>query len=224
VQRGYIGIMMSDTGIDEEAREFYKLPDTNGVIVQNVVSGGPADKAGLLKDDVIREVAGEVVKDAPDLLSKIASRRPGEKVKLGVYRNGKEIASTLTLAARPDPRDLPHRESPGAEEPQEESGEGKALGIRVENLTPSARRRAEVGADVEGVVVTEVDPASKAAEVGVEPGMIVTSLNDQPVGSVSDWNRVLRDLKAGTPVKVELALDDDRTQYVFLRVQEDKED
>lgn len=217
VQRGYLGITMNGDDLDEDAKDFYGLPDTNGVVITDVQPGMPAKKAGVRKDDIIRQVDGQAVVDKSDLLSKIATRRPGETVELAVFRDGKivEIPVKLTsraegVAARgfgevePDP------------EPEPETAVG-GLGIEVDNIPPAARERLELDDDVEGVMVVGVDAASAAAEKFIGPGMVITGLNDTPVRNVSDWNAIMRSLEVGDPVKVEISFGG-QIRFAYLRV------
>lgn len=79
-----------------------KLPDPNGVVVGEVVPGSPAAKAGLRADDVIRRFGDRPIHATQELLEEIMKRRPGEQVRLGVWRDGKEIALTVTIGQEPE--------------------------------------------------------------------------------------------------------------------------
>ena len=83
--------------IDETTAEYYGLPDTDGVVVSEVNPGGPADEAGLETGDIIREVDGYKIEDNLDLIARISSHQPGDKVRLKVFRDRKEVSLTATL-------------------------------------------------------------------------------------------------------------------------------
>jgi len=227
VKRGYIGITMNRTPLNESAKEYYRLPDTKGVIVQDVQADGPAARAGVRRGDIIRKVDGEIVKDNQDLVSRIASRRPGEKVRLELFRDGRNQDATVTLAARPDPGALARggrgvQPEPGA--PEEEIKEASGLGIKVEPLTPALRERFQLPQEVQGVVVSDVEIDSEASERGIDRDLIITSVNDRPTPSVAEWKRVVAGLRPGTPVRLEVRVPGDgQVSYVFLRVPESKE-
>src|ERR1035438_867133 len=72
----------------------------SGVTVSNVISGSPADEAGLKIGDTITSVDGKDVKSGDDLVADIASRKPGSKAKLAFVRNGKKEDTTVTIADR----------------------------------------------------------------------------------------------------------------------------
>jgi serine protease Do len=91
VRRGYIGIGMNTAGIDADSQEYFKLPDRFGVIIDSVRDDSPAADAGLRPFDVIRSVDGKKVMDNDDLIARISSFMPGDRVALDVYRDGEPI-------------------------------------------------------------------------------------------------------------------------------------
>ena len=202
VRRGYLGISMNANGVNEEARQYYGLPDSRGVIIDHVNDGSPAEKAGIEPGDIIRKVDGERVRDNDDLLGRIATRRPGEKVRVGVFREGRNLDMTVTLAERPldgvQPASQPSRPRED-ERPEESSG----LGITVENLNSRWRDRLVwLGDRQQGVVVTEVDFDSLAAERNVGRGMVITDLNGEAIRDVESWNSAIERLRPGQPVRL----------------------
>ncbi len=229
VRRGFLGITMNNGRLDEAAQEFYGLPDTNGVIISNVNEDGPGDRAGLKRGDVIRRVDGQPVSDNFDLVSKISSRQPGEQVALQVFRkpsgadSGRELAVTVTLADREQGMaeigGADRRRQRGAE-PEAETREAEGLGLTVESLTERLREQLGLRADQTGVLVTDVEFGSPAADKGLQPNLIITAINDQPVHDVPDWTRLLGRLSPGSSVKLDV-FDGRQTSYVFLRAPEE---
>jgi len=221
VKRGYVGITMNREGIDEAAREYLGLPDTNGVIIDDVTDDGPADQAGLRKDDVVRKVDGDPVRDNLDLIGKIASHRPGDTVRLEVYRKGETLELKATLADRDEglraqlgggnPPDAPEEAVPT---------ESEGLGITVENI--SRRMREDLGLEEaqRGVVITEVDFDSAAWRKQLRPGMIITGISGASVNDVGDWVDVIASLESGDSIKLSL-LDRGGARSIFLRVPAD---
>jgi serine protease Do len=220
VERGFLGIRMNLTPLDENAKEYYGLPDTNGVLITEVTSGTPAERAGLKSGDIIRTVDGEVVKDNVDLLSEIATRRPGDTVKLEVFRKGKTRKYDVELMSRSEGLNVSGGRRSGDDIP-DEARPTAGLGFEVENLTPVLRRRLNLEDGVEGVVITRVDASSEAAEKGISPTMVVTSLEELPITDVASWNRALGSVKVGDVVKVEL-LDRGQLAYRFLKVRDNE--
>jgi len=217
VKRGYVGITMNREGIDEAAREYLGLPDTDGVIIDDVASGGPADTAGLRKDDVIRKVNGEPVRNNLDLIGKISSHQPGDEVALEVYRAGKTLVLRATLADR----DEGLRAQFGGAQPDQPEvsapAESHGLGITVENLTRTQREEFNLTDDQLGVVITEVDFDSVAWQKGLRPTMIITGISNARVRDVGDWVDVIGTLEPGKSIKLRI-FDGSGSRSVFLRV------
>ena len=230
VKRGYLGISMNNTGINDKARAYYKLPDNNGVIVAGVTAKGPADEAGLRKNDVIRKIDGNPVKDNQELLAMIASRKPGETVKLEVLRAGETVRIPVKLSTRPVKFDQEGREiEPKPDDDVAVPTSGVGLGIRVQAIPPSTRQRLKVDADAPGVLIVSVDPESDAAEEGLEPQQFITSIDDKPLTSVAEWNRIVNGLKPGETVKIDVRTYGvvngdpvDRNEILFLSVPQPK--
>jgi len=221
VRRGYIGISMNPNGVDAAARDYYGLPDLHGVIVEEVTEDGPAERAGLRRFDIIREVDGTPVRDNTDLISKIASKQPGDTVTVKVLREGKPHSFEIVLGDREEGLRAATgggSRAPG-EAPREEGSGG--LGFTVENIGPALRERLQLPADVRGVVVTDVEFNSDAADKGITPSMIINSVNDGAVGSVADWNLALERVKPGEAVKVAGLDPRGRPFSVYLRVPAD---
>lgn len=207
---------MNTRPIDERAREYYGLPDTKGVLIQGVTPGGPADKGGVRSGDIIRKVDGEIVENNEDLLVKVAGKRPGEKVRLEIFRNGETVNTEVVLAVRPadptagGPIDVPDAE-PEAEEPI-------SFGFRVGAIDERMRRHTGADETVTGVMIVEVDAESDAAEQGLVPGLIIQSVNDRPVTNLQTWRTATRGIEPGDIVKIELWLPGNTTRSVFVRV------
>ncbi|MGQ9672944.1 MAG: DegQ family serine endoprotease [Candidatus Aminicenantales bacterium] len=183
VIRGKIGV--SITAITEEDKEFFKLKDKYGALVNTVEKDGPADKAGIRPYDVIISVNGEKIKDPNDLKLKIADVQPGKKVNITVIREGKELTLTVTAEELE-----PEQEKPAAR------GTKKDLGFSVRELTPSLARRYGFSTQ-EGLVITEVKEYSEAARKGLAVGDIILEVNRKKVTSVEDFERVLKNLESG---------------------------
>ena len=97
VTRGSIGIQFRE-GLSGAVNRVYGFK--NGVLVQEVQPGGPADKAGLKPGDIITTIDGRPIKDGDDLVNEIASRRPGSTIRLGFLRDGKPQDTTVTIGDR----------------------------------------------------------------------------------------------------------------------------
>lgn len=102
VTRGWVGVEVQD--LTPELVESFRLSDTKGVLIANVVDGGPAQRAGVKAGDVLVEVAGKPVGDTATMLNVVAAVQPGKTATLRLLRNGKPLSLSLTVGKRPKPQ------------------------------------------------------------------------------------------------------------------------
>jgi len=221
VQRGFLGITMNSIDLDEDARDYYGLPDTHGVVVTRVQRNMPAEKAGVRQNDVIRSVDGEEIANRNDLLARIATRRPGETVALGVFRGGKTVTIPVTLMSRDEGLAAQQRPQAPTAAPVPEDTPADDLGIEVDEITPAARDHLDIDESVVGVVVTDVNASSTAADKGIAPGMVITAVDGKPIRSIADWNRAMSKLGVGDIVMLDIRAGA-QDLFVHLKVPENR--
>ena len=169
----------------------------SGVTVSNVVSGSPADQAGLKIGDTITSVDGKDVKTGDDLVADIASRKPGSKAKLAFVRNGKKEEATVTIADRS--KLFASRLGEEDENQSEETPKASKFGITVRAITPDLADRLSIPAG-KGVVVQDVKQGSFAEDLGLNRGDVILEVNKQPVASSDDFTKIESSLKSGQDV------------------------
>jgi S1-C subfamily serine protease len=159
------------------------LDSASGVLIGDVTPGGPAAKAGLKPGDVIMRMNGEAVADSAALRLHISQTAPGTTVPLSVRRGNSTVDLNVKLG-----------ELPADHEQAKEEGFGKQTlrGLQVEALTPALRQQFQLSDEMHGVVVTEVDPNSAAANAGVREGDVVGEVNRKPVSNVSEFEQAMR--------------------------------
>ena len=196
VVRGSIGISFKE-GLSGAVGRVYGFK--NGVLVNTVTPGGPADKAGLKARDIILSIDGRSIKDGNDLVSEIAGRHPGSAVRIGYLRDGKQADTTVTIGDRD--KVFTDQASIQEEAPQEqgEAAEGK-LGIAVREVTPATAAKLGVG----GMVIQSVRPGSFADQQGLEPGLVITQINKHPTASKPQFDKAVEGLKSGQDVVFEI--------------------
>jgi serine protease Do len=194
VSRGSIGIEFNAQENPAIARVYGV---NSGVTISNVVAGSPADQAGLKVGDNINSVDGRPVKNGDDLVSDIASRKPGAKVTLGVIRNGKKQDITVTVADRAKL----FASRLGEEEDSSDSSTPKEskLGLSVRAVTPDIADRLDIPAG-KGIIVQDVKPGSFADDVGLSRGDVILEINKQSVNNDDDFTRISSTLKSGQDV------------------------
>jgi serine protease Do len=168
-----------------------------GVTISDVVSGSPADQAGLKVGDTITSVDGKEVKSGDDLVADIASRRPGTKAKLTFVRNGKKEDAVVSIADRS--KLFAARLGEEDENQGEETPKVSKFGITVRSITPDLADRLGIAAS-KGVVVQDVKQGSFAEDVGLNRGDVILEVNKQPVNSPDDFSKIESSLKSGQDV------------------------
>src|SRR5713226_2556859 len=194
VQRGSIGIEFNAQENPAIARVYGVQ---SGITVSSVVAGSPADRAGLKVGDTIFSVDGKQVKNGDELVSDIASRRPGDKITLGYFRNGKKEATAVTVADRA--KLFASRLGDDQESSEESAPKQSKLGTTVRALTSEIADRLNVPSG-KGVIVQDVKGGSFADDVGLTRGDVVLEINKQPVNSEEDFDRIQSGLKSGQDV------------------------
>jgi serine protease Do len=212
VTRGSIGVSFQED-LGTNAITLKELGAPYGVVIMNVEPGSPAEKAGLKGGDVITSVNGAAVKNGNDLVNPIAAAPIGSKVKLNYVRDRSQKETTAVVEDRT--RVFPTQA--GRLSDQQGESAPAEFGLRVDSLTPE--RASRVGMEGQrGVVVTDVDPASFADDLGFTRGDVITEINREPINSVDDYKKSVAKLKPGANVvfKVLRRGDADRTFTVFL--------
>ncbi len=195
VSRGSIGIMFNAQENPAISRVYGA--GAGGVTVSDVTAGSPAERAGIKVGDTIISVDGKPVKNGDDLVSDIASRKPGTKVVLGLVRNGKKQEATVTVADRA--KLFAARLGDDEENAEEESPKESKLGLTVGAVTSEMADRLDIPAG-KGVIVRDIKPSSFADDVGLTRGDVILEINKQQVNSEEDFGRISASLKSGQDV------------------------
>src|ERR1700720_1209425 len=213
VTRGSIGVSFQED-LGTNAITLKELGAPYGVVIMNVEPGSPAEKAGLKGGDVITSVNGTPVKSGNDLVNPIALAPVGSKVKLSYVRDRSQKETTATVEDRT--RVFPNTAGRMGDQPGGETAPAE-FGLHVQELTPDRAHR--VGMDTQkGVLVTDVDPASFADDLGFSRGDVISTVNGETVSSVSDYRKAVAKLKHGEDLvfKVLRRQDSDRILTLYL--------
>lgn len=198
VTRGSIGVRWPK---DPKADTLIKaMGFQHGVIVGEVKTGGPADKAGMKVDDIILGLNGTPIKDGEDLIDRIADTPVGTQVTLNCDRDGKKLDFKIAVADRAqlwaDQVAQQHIVPSAPSKPEPTSTQVK-FGIYPRPVSEEER---QLTPDKHGVTVTRVEPGSFAEEIGMQERDIIVSINRQPVSSVDDIRKIQATLKPGDAV------------------------
>ncbi|MGP2491779.1 Do family serine endopeptidase [Mesorhizobium sp. PUT5] len=204
VSRGWLGVEIQPVTAD--IAESLGLSTQKGALVASAQDDGPAKKAGITAGDVITQVDGKDVASSRDLARMIGAYQPGKMVNVTLWRQGKSETVKVDLGT------LPTQQQASADEqsaPSQNSGQSLAdLGLTV---TKSE--------DGKGLVVTDVDPDSVAADRGIQAGDVIVAVNSQDVNGSGDVTRAMADAaKAGRKSVLVQISRDDSNRFVALPV------
>ena len=212
VKRAMLGVMLAE--LTPEIAEGFGLPTTDGVLIERVFPGSPADRAGIKRNDVIVAFDGEPVTTREKFRLKVADTPTGKKVPIVVLRDGKRIPLTVGLTDRdetvlaqnanpPSPSELPQAKAPN--------------GLSVRELTSEEKANLRISG---GVMVTDVENGSAADDAGLQTGDVIEEIGGKPVAGSASFTKMLRDAKTAKKRNaVLLVWRDSQTQFVPLRLE-----
>jgi serine protease Do len=173
VVRGWLGVSIQD--VDQELATLLQLATPSGVVVSDVQRGSPAERAGLVRGDVITALEGRKIDGVGQFRNQIAATGAGKQVKLMLLREKKSVELSAALAEQPG--DLKRLA-------KADSLDGLTLG----EITPEARRSLRLPSELAaGAVVVEAERGSPAAQTGLRPGDVVLEVNRQKVTGVESF-------------------------------------
>jgi len=177
VVRGYLGIQVQPLTADL-AKQF-GMKHEKGILVVDVTEGGPADKGGIKRGDVIVGFDNKDLDNPFQLKNLVASSKPGKVVEIKIFREGNPLILPLVII-----------EMPAETVTAPETEINNALkGVTVQDLNADILQHLGVTREVQGVVVMNVDEESRALGV-LKRGDIIIEINRKPVGSVSAFKEV----------------------------------
>lgn len=189
VRRGLLGVSISP--VDSRVAKGMGLSRPVGVLVQGLQSGKAAEKAGLKAGDIIMSVNGKEVLSVNDLQNKIASKNPGDRVSLKIWRNKQPLTIEVVLDRAP------------VATVDENSNNNKKkkfenLGMEIRDLTQVEKRNTALN---NGIFVNDVKTGSPANKGGIYSGFVLYMLDDEPIEDKDDFQKKIRDFKSGQVIK-----------------------
>jgi serine protease Do len=184
-RRGWLGVRIQQ--VDDQIAESLGLGRARGALVAGIDDKGPAKPAGLQSGDVIVRFDGQDVKNSTDLPRIVAATPVGKEVDVGVVRGGKERNLKVTLGRLEDGERIAAAATQGGGDVKPpRSVLQKALGMEFSSLNAETRKQFNLKDGVKGVVVTNIEASSPAAEKRVQAGDVIVEINQQPVNEPGD--------------------------------------
>ncbi|MFP4368046.1 MAG: Do family serine endopeptidase [Candidatus Kapaibacterium sp.] len=218
INRGYIGVSIQT--VDEVYAKSLGLDEVKGALVQDVIEGGPADKAGIRPEDVILKVDDREISTSNELQSVIVFYKAGDDVTLTIWRDGKEIIKKVTLQERDEQAGfLSEGETQESEEGEPARGgpvEFENLGFTVDQIDSDIKQEYDVN---NGVIVTAVRRYSPASERGLFRGGVITQANRTKIKSIENLKDLIDGLSKGDVLLLRVKYPD-RNQIVAMEIPE----
>jgi serine protease Do len=210
VVHGYLGVGIQP--VTQDIADQFRLESARGALITDVVPGSPAEKAGLVRGDVVRKINGNDIKDSVSLVNRISETDVGTSLTLGLIRDGNPKEVVVQVAEQPANAliqrggNLPNQTQP--------SSNANFAGIQVQDLSERLRSRANIPANINGVLVTQVDPSSSSAEQ-IQPGDVIEEVNRKPVKNIKEFAQIVGQLESDQPVVVGIARNRQRSFVVI---------
>jgi len=188
VTRGQLGVFIQP--LTPDLAENLGVRGKQGALVADVTKDGPAEKAGIRSGDLITSYDGREVREEHELPAMVAATKPGTKVTVKVFREGKELSFPVTIA---------EMEGEAAARGSE-SEATKGVGLTVQDITPDIARRFDIG-NLKGVLVSAVEDNSPAENAGFRQGDIIRQINGKPVPNVEEFAKLMKKHKGDKTIR-----------------------
>jgi serine protease Do len=222
-KKTFLGVYLQD--LDEDTQEALDLKSDRGALVEGVVDGSPADKAGLKEQDVIVSLGGDKIDDSDQLRAAISDHQPGDEVDLVVLRNGREKSLKIELGSSDDlAEDIERTYQKAFEIEIPEPGDVQTysfsipsfnrprMGVQIAELTEQLGDFFGVKGG-KGALITEVVEQSPAQKAGLKAGDVIVRIGDEKIDGTSDVYRALEDRERGDKVNVEVVRNQGRESH-----------
>ncbi len=215
-RRGWLGVRIQQ--VSPDLAESVGLKDVSGAMVAGVNDDGPADKAKLKSGDIILKFNDQAVKEMRNLPLIVAQTEIGKEVPVTIWRDGKEVSLKVRVG------ELPEDQKVAVATPDKKPQPGKAtelagLGVKLSELTDDLRTKFQIGADQKGVVITEVEAGTPAAERGLKAGDVIVEVAQEEVKTPTEVSdRIEKARKANRKSVLMLVQSGDSPRFIPLPV------
>jgi len=198
-KKGYLGVSVQELSRHQKK----ELKADFGVVITSIEEDSPADKDGLMEDDVIQQVNDVTIRRTSTLTRIIRKIKPGEKARIAVVRDGKEKNITVTIGSLKSSHSYAFSVSPGKNVFNWYGGGGAYLGVQLHELNQDLATYFGVKAD-EGALILAVEEDSPAEQAGLKSGDVIIKIDNEPIADPGDVQDIISDLEEDDEIKIEI--------------------
>jgi serine protease Do len=219
LRRGWLGVRIQQ--VTDEIAESLNIKPARGALIAGVEDKGPAKPAGIEPGDVVVKFDGKDIREPKDLSRVVADTAVGKEVEVVIIRKGQEETRKVTLGRLEDTDKAVQASAKTKEEPAEKPVTQKALGLDLATLSKDLRTRYKVKDNVKGVIITNVDGNSDAAEKRLSAGEVIVEVAQEAVSNAADVKKRIDQLKKDGKKSILLLVSnaDGELRFVALSVQ-----
>jgi len=178
VEKGWVGLRVQD--LTPLLAQSLNLEEKQGVIVIQVEKGSPAEKARIKRGDLIKEINQERIRDKADFQDYVSFIKPGDRLKLSLVREKKNIHTEIQVQKEPEIRLSEEKED--------------FLGIRIAQITSQLADKLNLSGK-SGVIITAVEEKGKGKSLGLREGDVIREINNAEIKDMGDYKKAMSDLK-----------------------------
>jgi serine protease Do len=219
LRRGWLGVRIQQ--VTDEIAESLSIKPARGALIAGVDDKGPAKPAGIEPGDVVVTFDGKEIKEPKDLSRVVADTAVGKAVDVVVIRKGKEETKQVTLGRLDDGDKAVQAAVKTSPDAAEKPATQKALGLDLTGLSKDLRTRYKIKDSVKGVIITNVDSGSDAAEKRLSAGDVIVEVAQEAVTNAGDVKKRVDQLKKDGKKSILLLVSnaDGELRFVALSVQ-----
>src|SRR6202051_2294726 len=219
LRRGWLGVRIQQ--VTDEIAESLNIKPARGALIAGVEDKGPAKPAGIEPGDVVVKFDGKDIKEPKDLSRVFPDPAVGKEVDVVIIRKGQEETRKVTLGRLDDGDKAVQASAKTKDEPAEKPVTQKALGLELATLSKDLRSRYKIKDSVKGVIITNVDGTSDAAEKRLSAGDVIVEVAQEAVSNAADGKKRVEKLKKDGKKSILLmvANGDGELRFVALSVQ-----
>jgi serine protease Do len=226
-RRGWLGVKIQT--ITDDIAEASGVKENTGALVSSVTPGSPAARAGIQDGDVILKFDGKDVTSMRGLPRLVAQTPIGKDVDIELLRKGQRMTLKVAVgrlteddAVKSAAKEAPKSKGKGKDRDKDGGKSGSTtqrpslIGLLLSPLDDELRAKHNIGKDVKGVIVVQVDPASPAAEKGVKVGDVIVEVAQETVASLDDVAKSVDKVRKAGRKSVLLRVEDGKGELRFV--------